>query len=132
MANGDVSVKILYKNHLGGGRSLTGVSKNSKTLVVGEIKGTYVSTGLAVNKHGGVNGLGVSTLDVLLLDPRVISSATDPSAETLFLANYDASGDKIFMVEDSGQANPAVPSDGDAVTVRFFAIGDDANTPEFN
>ena len=130
MANGDVSVKVLYRQTLSGGRSLTGESKNSKILVVGEIKGTYVSTGLALNKLGGPAAFGVSTLDCVHLDTRVIATATDPSAEVLFLANFDASGNKIFLLEDVGAADPATPSDEDAVTIRFLAVGDDATVPE--
>ena len=132
MADGDVSVKVLYKQTLGGGRTLTGGAKNSKVLVVGEIKGTYVSTGLALNKFGGPTAFGVSTLDFVSLDTRVIAGVTDPAAEVLFLANFDASGNKIFLLEDVGAANPATPSDADAVTIRFLAVGDDADAPEFN
>ena len=129
MADGDITVKVLYKQTLNAGRTLTGARKD-KVLVVGEIKGTYVAAGLAVNKLGGVNAFGVVTLDFLSLDPRVIADATDPSAEVLFLANFDVTNNKIFLLEDSGNANPAVPSDADAVTIRFLAIGDDAAAPE--
>lgn len=130
MADGDVSVKVLYKQTVGGGRTTSGVAVARKVLVVGEIVGTYVSTGLAIDKLGGVAAFGVTNLDFISLDPRIIAAVTDPSADVLFLANFDVTNNKIFLLEDSGAADPATPSDADAVTIKFLAVGDSADAPE--
>jgi hypothetical protein len=129
MANGDIQVKVLYRQSLGGGKTLNGQSKNTKILVVGEITGSYVAAGLAVNKLGGPSAFGVTTLDVLELDVRSVA-AVETTIEKLQLACYDVTNQKIFITEDIGAANPAVPSNADAIVIRFLAIGDDADAPE--
>ena len=133
MADGDVTIKNLYSQALGGGRDAGGVPKQSKRLVVGQITGTYVSTGLAINKHGGPQAFGVNNLDYLFLD--VVTIATDgstpayPTTNALFKADYDHANQKIFLLEDVGAADPSVPSDADPVVLRFVAVGDDATVP---
>jgi hypothetical protein len=133
MADGDITaVKVLYKHELGGGKTTAGAGVQSKVLVVGEITATYVSTGIACNKQGGPSVFGVTTLDYVSLEPRLIAAAVGSTAESLFHASYDYVNNKIFMQVDVGAANPAVPSDADAIKIRFLAVGDSANTPVFN
>jgi hypothetical protein len=130
MADGDITaVKVLYRQALGGGQTGSGAKKNDKILVVGEITATYVAAGIAVNKLGGANCFGVSNIDFVKIEPTVIEAAF-PTAENLFHASYDHENQKIFLLEDCGQANPAVPSDADTITLRFICVGDDADAPE--
>ncbi|KKN92391.1 hypothetical protein LCGC14_0208820 [marine sediment metagenome] len=130
MADGDITaVKILYRQSLGGGQNELGVKKNSKILVVGEITCTYVAAGVAVDKTGGDNCFGVTDIDFVKILPLTIAAAY-PTAQKLFKADYDVTNKKIFLLEDMGQANPAVPSDADACVLRFVAVGDDADAPE--
>jgi hypothetical protein len=129
MANGDIQVKVLYRQSLGGGIDANGVAKNTKILVVGEITGTYVAAGLAVNKLGGANAFGVSGLDYIKLNTITIGGVY-PTAEKLFKADYNEATHKIFLLEDVGAADPAKPADGDVVVLKFVAVGDDADAPE--
>jgi hypothetical protein len=130
MANGDITaVKVLYRQSLGGGQDVNGVKKNTKTLVVGEITATYVSTGIAVFKTGGPSVFGVDNLDFVKLQMIRIDS-TYPDARALQIAGYDVTNQKIFVVADEGAASPALPSDGAVIILRFLACGDDADAPE--
>jgi hypothetical protein len=130
MADGDITaVKVLYRQSLGGGQDENGVKKNTKTLVVGEITATYVSTGIAVNKVGGANVFGVDKLDFVKLQMIRLAS-TYPDAEALQIANYDVTNQKIFIVADEGAASPAKPNDAVLCIIRFLAVGDDADAPE--
>ncbi len=134
MASGDVTIKNLYSQALGGGRDANGVPKNSKRLVVGQIDGTYVSTGLAINKHGGPQAFGVNNLDYLHLEVITINTGGDstlvyPDANALFLANYDHANQKIFLLQNCGAADPEKPADADILSIRFVAVGDDATVP---
>jgi hypothetical protein len=129
MANGDVTIKTLYRQSLGGGRDASGTPQNSKILVIGEITGDYVSTGLAINKLGGPAAFGVNNLDYVYLN-LISVAGVFPTAEKLGLANFDVVNNKIFVVDDMGEADPAKPDDGQAVVLRFIALGDDATVPE--
>ena len=105
MANGDVTIKTLYSQAMGGGRDASGIPKQGKRLSVGQIDGTYVSTGLALNKHGGAAAFGVDNLDFLFLEVITINTGGDttpvfPTTNALFLANYDHVNKKIFVLED--------------------------------
>ena len=130
MANGDINVKVLYSQSLGGGFTTGGLAKNTKRLVVGEITGTYVSTGLAVNKFGGPAAFGLTTMDFIKVIPWSLNAAY-PAEDDLFDACYDVTNAKIFCNEDIGQAGAGNdPDDGEAVVLRFVAVGDDATAPE--
>jgi hypothetical protein len=129
MANGDVTVKILYRQSLGGGRDANGVAKSNKILVLGEIVGTWVDSGLAINKLGGPAAFGVDNLDFIKFEPTVLNDVY-PTAEKLFIANYNVSSQKIFCLDDMGEADPQAPDAGENVILRFVAVGDDANAPE--
>jgi hypothetical protein len=128
MADGDVTIKILYSHNLGGGRDANGVPKQNKRFVVGQIDGTYVSTGLNISKHGGPQAFGVNNLDYIFIEPIKLNAA-DPDSEKLFFACYDHANDLIFVAEDLGQSTPGDPENAEAVVLRFIAIGDDATVP---
>ena len=130
MANGDINVKVLYSQSLGGGFTTGGLAKNTKRLVVGQITGTYVSTGLAVDKLAGPAAFGLTTMDFIKLEPATLAGAY-PSQAKLFTADYDVTNQKIFCNEELGTAGAGNdPADGDAVDIRFVAVGDDATAPE--
>ncbi len=131
MANGDITaVKVLYRQSLGGGQTIGGVKKSTKTLVIGEITCTYLLAGIAVNKLGGDNCFGVlGDVDFVKLFPITIN-AIYPTAQKLHKADYDFVNKKIFCLEDVGQNTHTIPTDGDVVVIRFVAIGDDADAPE--
>jgi hypothetical protein len=130
MANGDINVKVLYSQSLGGGFTTTGRAQNTKRLVVGEITGTYVAAGLAVNKLGGPAAFGLTTMDFLKLEP-ITFNAVGPGVATLFPTDYDVTNQKIFCCDKLGAAGAlADPEDGEAIVLRFVAVGDDATAPE--
>ena len=131
MADGDITaIKELGRISLpGGGRNTDGLAKNNKVMTWGEITATYVSTGLALGAKGGVRVFGVDTLDFLSLEARLVNAA-DPETDKNFLANWASLEDKIYICDEVGQANPAVPSNADAVRLRWFAIGDGNAAPE--
>jgi hypothetical protein len=129
MADGDVTIKTLYSSAIGGGHDTSGNPKQSKRLVVGQIDGTYHSTGLSINKHGGPQAFGVNNLDYLFLEVITIA-ATESTTNALQTADYDHANQKIFLCEDLGAATPAVPSNADVVVLRFVAFGDDPTTPD--
>jgi hypothetical protein len=129
MANGDIQVKTLYRQSLGGGQDVNGVQKNTKTLVVGEITGLYVAAGLAVDKFGGENAFGLTNVDYIKLE-AVSQAGSYHTAAAVISAHWNRSTSKIFMVADNGHAAPSKVADAAVVVVRFFAVGDDATAPE--
>jgi len=131
MASGDITaVKVLYRQSLGGGQDANGVKKSTKTLVIGEITATYVSTGISALKVGGDNVFGVlGNVDFVKLLPRTIN-AVFPTAQNLFKGDYDQVNKLIFLADQIGQANPAIPSNDEVCVIRFIAVGDDADAPE--
>ncbi len=129
-SNGDITaVKVLYRQSLGGGQDANGVKKNTKILVVGEVTATYVAAGVSVNNLGGDSCFGVTNLDFLKIEPVLVAAAYS-TEEKLFKFDYDTVNKKIFVLEDVGASNSTKPSDGDVITFRFLAIGDDADAPE--
>jgi hypothetical protein len=128
--NGDITaLKVLYSQSLGGGQDETGVKKNTKRLVCGEITALYLDAGIAVNKLGGPSTFGVDKLDFLKLQV-VRLNTTYPDAEALQIANYDVVNQKIFISADEGAGTPANPAEGVTCIIRFLACGDDATAPE--
>jgi hypothetical protein len=127
MANGDItSIKILGRVVLpGGGQTNTGVAKQNKTIVWGEIIGTSAATGfdLAGYESGGVKMLGLETLDVIDFEFRSVSGSAMAN-DKLYLADLNRDTNKIFMLEDVGAADSIVPTAGDTIKLRFLAIGD--------
>lgn len=129
MADGDITAnKVLYRQTVGAGQDADGVQKNTKVLVVGELTCTYHSSGIAVNKLG-TSAFGVSNVDFIHLNPITIAGAS-PITQKLFKADYDHANQKIFLLEDVGQANPAIPSNADACVIKYVVLGDDAGAPE--
>ena len=130
MADGDITaIKVLYRQPLSGGKTVTGGGANDKVLVVGEITATYLAAGIAVNKVGGPNAFGVRNIDFLKLE-AVTSGSTYTDARAISIADYDHVNQKIFYVIDEGAGSPADPNDAVVVTMRFLCIGDDAGAPE--
>ena len=128
--NGDISsTKVLYSQSLGGGQSSTGVSKNTKRLVVGEITAKWADAGIGVNFAGGPNAFGLNSVDTLKLQVIRIDT-TYPDAEALPLANYDVTNQKIFVVADVGASTPDNPTAGQTIVLRYLACGDDVTAPE--
>ena len=115
----------------GAGHNLTGEAKNNKVLVWGRIVGTYVTTGLALDTEGGRQALGVFPVDFVSLEVRYCGSTatTVPTDIKLFLANL-SEADKIFVADEMGTDTPAEPSDGEAVTIDYVAVGEDNRSPE--
>jgi hypothetical protein len=69
-------------------------------------------------------------LDYLFMEVISVDGAGNfPDAEELPHASYDHANQKIFITEDLGASTPSVPSDADAIVIRFVAIGDDAAVP---
>ena len=129
MAAGDItSIKVLYRHTLSGGVNTAGSGANNKVLVVGEITGEYISTGLPMVDLGGPNAFGVSSIDLLKLEP-VTSGSTSTDARAISIASYDYVNNLIFYVIDEGAATPADPNDDVTVILRFLCIGDDASAP---
>ena len=129
MAAGDItSIKVLYRHTLSGGRSASGAGANDKILVVGEITGQYISTGLPMVDLGGPAAFGVRNIDLLKLEP-VLSGSTSTDTRAISLCSYDYVNNLIFYVIDEGAADPADPNDDVTVTIRFLCIGDDAGAP---
>lgn len=125
MANGDITaIKKLFRVALpGGGHTNTGVAKNNKVLVVGEITATYVSTGISLVNEGGVKALGAETADFLKFSLNTTDGASIAD-DALYLIQLDHADGLIYMLEDVGAANAAAPTDGDAVTLRYLLVGD--------
>jgi hypothetical protein len=133
MANGDITeIKELGRLTIpGGGHKAGGVPANDKVMVWGRITATYVSTGISLIGAGGFRALGVTgTGDLVSLQPRQggATAAAVPTDNNLFLANLQAKTEsgKIFICDQVGQANPAVPGDGDPFTIDYLVVGDDA------
>ena len=115
----------------GSGHTRQGVASNNKIMVWGRIVGTYVSTGLDLAARGGRLALGVHTLDHIALETRYCGSTatTVPTDMKLFIANL-SEADKIFVHDQMGTDSPAEPTDGEAVTIDYVIIGDDARAPD--
>ena len=133
MAAGDItSIKELGRFAIpGAGHSLSGIAKNNKVMCWGEIIGTYVSTGLNLANEGGIHALGVTNADFISLTVTkagVTGTRTYPAQQLTFLANIDAAN-KIFICDQVGADNPAVPTSGDLITIQYFVFGDDSSTP---
>ena len=135
MGNGDISsiVQLGRYEIPGGGQSAIGGKKNNKVITWGRITGLYASTGLNLTAKGGVRAFGVSKADVVNLEVRTAGTTgtpTNPTSNNLFLANLLETTDKIFVCDQMGIANPAVPTAGDQIVIDFLVFGDDAGAPE--
>ncbi len=132
MADGDITaIEELGRLVLphGGFVQATGVPSNSKIIVWGRITATYAAAGIDLLAAGGTRALGVlDDPDVLDFVPRQggATATANPTDNNLFLADFKPLTDKIFIVDQEGQANPAVPTPSETFTIDYFAIGEDA------
>ena len=128
MADGDVTqIKILSKFNIpGGGRNALGFPTNNKTMVVGELQGTYVSdAGIKLSAEGGALALGLTTIDFIDFDVKSVAGNVQVD-EQLYTATFNHSTKNIIVCVDG----LTKPSDADACIIKFMAIGD-ANVPDF-
>jgi hypothetical protein len=105
-----------------------GVPTDHKIMVWGRITCTYVSTGVDLGSKGGIAALGIKGRpDFLHLQPRQGGGGTNPGSKTGFMANLevDKTTELIFIVDQVGTDSPATPSDADAFTIDYFAVGED-------
>ncbi len=132
MADGDITaIKQLGRIQLpGGGNTTAGVQKQNKILVWGQITATYVSTGINLSNEGGVKALGVDNLDFVEIVVDVNSTDDNIDKDNLTLVNLDTTNDLIFCLESLGQTNAAAPGNADAMTFRYWAIGDAADVAD--
>ncbi len=135
MANGDITaIEELGRLTIpGSGKAGTsGTPTNNKVIAWGRITATYAATGIDLHGHQnatfrslGVGGVG----DFISLQVRYCgaTATTVPTDNNLFLANLQAKTEtgKIFICDQVGQANPAVPTPGEAVTLDYLVVGDD-------
>jgi hypothetical protein len=130
MADGDItSIKELGRYTIpGSGRSIHGLAQNDKVVAWGQLTGTYETTGLDLAAKGGRRALGVADADFVGLTVRT-SNAAVPAADTQFLANLDIS-DKIFVCDQVGTANPAVPTPGEIIVIDYVIMGTDARNTD--
>jgi hypothetical protein len=132
MANGDItSIKELGRFAIpGAGHTLSGIAKNNKVLVWGEIIGSYVSTGINLENEGGLHALGVTSADFISLTVTKTGAAgtTLPTQQLGNLANIDAAN-KIFLCDSVGADNPTAVAAGDIITIQYCVFGDDSSTP---
>lgn len=129
MANGDIThIKELGRITIpGGGRTTSGVPRQNKVIVWGELRGIYVTTGLDLSAMGGVVALGVTTLDFSKFEVKY-SNALDPATVTIFAANLATGEDKIYVLDDLGGG--AVPGNAEIVVLQYLVIGDSNAAPE--
>ncbi len=118
----------------GGGINTTGQAVNNKVMVWGTLEGLYKTTGLDLLARGEAAALGLSTLDFYMFEVRqagVSGTRTNPTTLDIFRAGMAnaATGGKIFVIDEVGDADPAEPSDNDLITLNFLAVGDDARAP---
>ena len=114
-------VKILSKLTIpGGGYSLTGVAKNNKIIVSGEISGTYLSAeGLDLETEGGPQVLGLEKIDFISFDVKTINGTASVNAG-LTTATYNHNLHRIFPALDG----KTKPTDAQVCVVKFLAVGD--------
>ncbi len=123
MASGDITaIKELGRFTIpGGGHTTAGAAKNDKVLAWGEITATYVAAGVNLSAKGGVTALGVSTLDFINLESRLLNDAA-PASQANFIAELNTVSDKIFILEDVDAGT--LVTDGQNVLLRYLVIGD--------
>jgi hypothetical protein len=136
MASGDITkVQTLGRVLLpGGGQTLTGKKVQNKVMTWGKITCTYVSTGVSPGASGSQGGgnltlpdlVGVATLDFIELTLNWTDGA-DAANSKIRTFQYDTDSDLIFGLENIGYDNAsgaAAPTDGDALDLRWLAVGD--------
>ncbi len=128
---GDISqiTELGRFNIPGTGHNNIGQAKNNKVMVWGQIKGLYDSTGLDALQYGTSESLfGLTVLDNLSLSVRTTGTAGTPVNVTSLkhpLAQLTQPLGKIFVADDVGQADPAVPSGSDTIVINYVAFGEE-------
>ncbi|MBW2638357.1 MAG: hypothetical protein JRC86_12735 [Deltaproteobacteria bacterium] len=119
------AIKVLSRFTVpGGGRSLTGVAKNNKQIVSGEITGGYLSDeGLDLEAFGGghLASLGLDKIDFICFDVKTINAVASANA-AVASATFNHNLGRIFPALDGDTK----PSDAQVCVVKFMAIGDGA------
>ncbi len=137
MASGDITnVQPLGRVLLpGGGNTLTGKQVQNKIMTWGKITCTYVSTGINPDSATGSLGqgatlartvFGLETVDFV----ELTLYGTDGQVATKDIVRtfaYDPDSDLIFGLETIGATEAQPPGDGDALDLRWFAVGDAHN-----
>jgi hypothetical protein len=115
------AIKVLSRQTVpGGGSSLTGVAKNNKQIVSGEITGGYLSpVGLDLEAKGGPAALGLETIDFISFDVKTINGTASVEAGVT-TALYNHNLHRIFPELDGDTK----PTDAHVCVVKFLAIGD--------
>jgi hypothetical protein len=139
MASGDITkVQTLGRFVLpGGGNTLTGKQIQNKVVTWGKLTCTYVSTGVNPGASGSQGGgnmtlpqmVGLETLDFIELTLNWTDGA-DANKDAIRTFQYDTDSDLIFGLENIGidtGAGAAAPTDGDALDLRWLAVGDGHN-----
>ncbi len=135
MANGDVTKVAILGRYLlpGGGNTTAGAQRQNKVFLWGEITCTGLSTGIDIgtgNAGAAMNSaatwpdaLGLDAVDALEFTLKSTGGAA-VADDALYL--FDVSHDTwlIHGLEDVGVADAAAPSDGDALVLSFWAVGD--------
>jgi hypothetical protein len=115
------AIKVLSRQTVpGGGSSLTGVAKNNKQIVSGEITGGYLSAeGLDLEAKGGPAALGLETIDFISFDVKTVNG-TASVANGVVTATYNHNLHRIFPALDGDTK----PTDAQVCVVKFLAVGD--------
>ena len=132
MAAGDISrITELGRFAIPGvGHNNVGQARNNKVIVWGRITGSYLSTGMSLTPFGGTAAaLGLETLDHVSMTCRLSGSAgtTVPATLTGTLVNVTHYLDKIWLVDEVGAGDPAIPTDTDIVVIDYVAFGEELN-----
>lgn len=129
MADGDIThIKQLGSFTIpGGGNTLTGVAKNNKVIVWGEIRATYVAAGISFDDAGGITALGLSALDFIRFEVSLLDG-NDNATQVHFLASLAVDEDKIYLLDNV--AGDAKPENAEVVYLKYLACGDSTAAPE--
>jgi hypothetical protein len=132
MATGDVThIKKLGSVLLpGGGQSTVGGKKQNKVMVWGEIYTALYDQSqgidLDVEVSDPLQALGVDALD--FIDFQLVKIDGEAMADdSLYMAQLNVANMTIWILENVGADTPAGPTDDDAITLRYWAIGDAPN-----
>ncbi len=123
-----LTVKVLGRSRLqGGGRNISGVAKQGKEEVWGELTGTYVTAGVPF----AVDDVGLTSFDYVDLQPVTLAAAAGLGLiepDTAIHAQLDEPQGLIVCqtIDNGGITTDAAQT---AYVINFRIIGDSA-TPE--
>jgi len=118
------SIKILGKSRVeGGGFTSTGLARNNKVMVWGELTGTYAAAGVSfVPEDIGISG----TFDFINLQAESVNSVNFKN-DTQIYAAFDPVLAVLNLMDDVDSNDEAGTT---AFVVNFFAIGDSTAAPD--